>query len=71
MTKVTLEIDGVVTSIEFPNNDLTGPELLKGFCSLMHGQTYLIQTIKQSLQEVLDDYRQDATIIIRKHIDES
>lgn len=63
MTKVTLEIDGVKNTIEF-EDDLTGPELLKGFCSLMHGQTYLIQTIKQSLQEVLDDYRQDATLIL-------
>lgn len=63
MIKVTLEIDGVKNTIEF-EDDLTGPELLKGFCSLMHGQTYLIQTIKQSLQEVLDDYRQDATLIL-------
>lgn len=63
MTKVTLEIDGVKNTIEF-EDDLTGPELLKGFCSLMHGQTYLIQTIKQSLQEVLDNYRQDATLIL-------
>lgn len=65
MTKITLEIDGITNSIEF-NEDLNGTELLRGFCSLMIGQTYLICTVKQSLKEVLDEYRQDATLIIQK-----
>lgn len=66
MTKITLEIDGITNSIEF-NEDLNGTELLRGFCSLMIGQTYLISTVKQSLKEVLDEYKQDATLIVQKN----
>lgn len=55
MTKITLENDGVKNTIEF-ENDLTGTELLNAFCSLMIGQTYLVNTVKQALREVLDEY---------------
>lgn len=55
MTKITLENDGVKNIIEF-EDDLTGTELLSAFCSLMIGQTYLVNTVKQALREVLDEY---------------
>lgn len=55
MTKITLENDGIKNTIEF-EDDLTGTELLSAFCSLMIGQTYLIDTVKHALREVLDEY---------------
>lgn len=55
MTKITLENDGVKNTIEF-EDDLTGTELLSAFCSLMIGQTYLVDTVKHALREVLDKY---------------
>lgn len=55
MTKITLENDGVKNTIEF-EDDLTGTELLSAFCSLMIGQTYLVDTVKHALREVLDEY---------------
>lgn len=55
MTKITLENGGVKNTIEFEDN-LTGTELLSAFCSLMIGQTYLVNTVKQALREVLDEY---------------
>lgn len=41
--------------MELPYNDATAEELIKGFCTLMHGQTFLICTIKDAAQ----DYRED------------
>lgn len=55
MTKISLEIDGRVLSMELPYNDATADELIKGFCTLMHGQTFLICTIKEAAQ----DYKED------------
>lgn len=55
MTKITLESDGIKNTIEF-EDDLTGTELLEGFCSLMIGQTYLVDTVKRALQDVLEKY---------------
>lgn len=55
MTKITLENDGVKNTIEF-EDALTGTELLNAFCSLMIGQTYLVNTVKQALREVLNEY---------------
>lgn len=65
MTKITLEIDGTVNTIEF-SEDLNGSELLRAFCSLMIGQTYLICTVKQALKEVADGFRQDTTLMLNK-----
>jgi hypothetical protein len=59
MTKISLEIDGRVLSMELPYNDATAKELIKGFCTLMHGQTFLICTIKDSLREAARDYKED------------
>lgn len=59
MTKISLEIDGRVLSMELPYNDATAEELIKGFCTLMHGQTFLICTIKDSLREAAQDYKED------------
>lgn len=63
MTKITLEIDGIINTIEF-SEDLDGTELLSGFCSLMIGQTYLVSTVTKALKEVLDNYTRD--IILNK-----
>lgn len=38
MTKLTLEIDGTICSMEIPYNDVSAAELIKGFGSLMIGQ---------------------------------
>lgn len=59
MTKISLEIDGRVFSMELPYNDATAEELIKGFCTLMHGQTFLICTIKDALRDAAQDYRED------------
>lgn len=59
MTKISLEIDGRVFSMELPYNDASAEELIKGFCTLMHGQTFLICTIKDSLREAAQDYKED------------
>lgn len=59
MTKITLEIDKRIVSIELPYNDVTAEELIKGFCSLMYGQTFLICTIKDALRDTAQDYRED------------
>lgn len=56
MTKISLEIDGRVLSMELPYNDATAEELIKGFCTLIHGQTFLI---KDSLREAAQDYKED------------
>lgn len=34
MTKISLEIDGRVLSMELPYNDATADELIKGFCTI-------------------------------------
>lgn len=57
MTKLTLEIDGRVFSMELPYNDAT--ELMKGFCSLMQGQTFLAVTVKDALYEAYQDYKEE------------
>jgi hypothetical protein len=59
VTKISLEIDGRVFSMELPYNDATAEELIKGFCTLMHGQTFLICTIKDALRDAAQDYRED------------
>lgn len=59
MTKITLEIDKRVVSMELPYNDATAEELIKGFCALMYGQTFLICTIKDVLEDIAQDYRED------------
>lgn len=59
MTKITLEIDGRVCSMELPYDDATGTELIKAFCSLMHSQTFLVCTILDSLNEAAEEYVED------------
>nr|DAQ75815.1 MAG TPA: hypothetical protein [Caudoviricetes sp.] len=59
MTKITLEIDGRVFSMELPYNDANATELMKGFCSLMQGQTFLAVTVKDALYEAYQDYKEE------------
>lgn len=59
MTKITLEIDGRVCSMELPYNDANAVELIKGFCSLMQCQTFLTVTVKDTLHEVYQDYKEE------------
>lgn len=69
MTKISLEIDGRVLSMELPYNDATAEELIKGFCTLMHGQTFLICTIKDSLREAAQDYKEDIELGAKSYYD--
>lgn len=62
MTKLTLEIDGTICSMEIPYNDASATELIKGFGSLMIGQTFLACTVKEALEEVAEDYEEDLKI---------
>lgn len=48
--------------MEIPYNDVSATELIKGFGSLMIGQTFLTCTIKDALEEVAEDYREDLRI---------
>lgn len=66
MTKISLEIDGRVCSMELPYNDATAEELIKGFCALMHGQTFLVCTIKNALSETSLDYSEDIELSCEK-----
>lgn len=62
MTKITLEIDGTIYSVEIPYNDVSATELIKGFGSLMIGQTFPAYTVKAALEEVAEDYGEDLKI---------
>lgn len=62
MTKISLEIDGTICSMEIPYNDVSATELIKGFGSLMIGQTFLACTVKNALEEVAEDYGEDLRV---------
>lgn len=62
MTKISLEIDGTICSMEIPYNDASATELIKGFGSLMIGQTFLACTVKNALEEVAEDYGEDLRV---------
>lgn len=62
MTKLTLEIDGTICSMEIPYNDVSAAELIKGFGSLMIGQTFLACTVKEALEEVAEDYEDELRV---------
>lgn len=62
MTKLSLEIDGTICSMEIPYNDVSATELIKGFGSLMIGQTFLACTVKDALEEVAEDYGEDLRV---------
>lgn len=66
MTKITLEIDDRTCSMEMPYNDATATELIKGFCSLMMGQTFLVCTVKDALVEAAEDYKEELDLSIEE-----
>ena len=66
MTKIALEIDGRILSMELPYNDATATELIKGFCSLMMGQTFLVCTVKDALIEAAEDYKEELDLGIEE-----
>lgn len=65
MTKISLEIDGKVLSMELPHDDVTAEELIRSFCALMHGQSFLICSIKDSLSEIALDYKEDIELGVK------
>lgn len=62
MTKITLEIDNRIFSAEFPYNDVTCSELVEAFCSLLHGQTFVLKTIQKTLKETADGLASELNI---------
>lgn len=48
--------------MEIPYNDASATELIKGFGSLMIGQTFLACTVKNALEEVAEDYGEDLRV---------
>lgn len=62
MTKISLEIEGRILSMELPYNDATAGELIKGFCTLMQGQTFLACTIRDTLTEVAEEYTDELNL---------
>lgn len=64
MTKITLEIDKRIFSMESPYNDMTAEELIKGFCSMLQGQTFLACTIRDALVEVSADYTEEFNLCV-------
>lgn len=65
MTKITLEIDKRVFSMESPYNDMTASELIKGFCSLLQGQTFLTCTVRGALEDVAVDYTEELDLNVK------
>lgn len=55
-TIITLKMDNKVLEAKLPYSDCTGSELLELFCSLMIGQTFSPTVVKNSLEEVLENY---------------
>lgn len=43
-------------------NDVSATELIKGFGSLMIGQTFLACTVKEALEEVAEDYEDELRV---------
>lgn len=64
MTKITLEIDKRIFSMESPYNNMTAEELIKGFCSMLQGQTFLACTIRDALVEVSADYTEEFNLCV-------
>lgn len=65
MTKITLEIDKRVFSMESPYSDMTAPELIRGFCSLLQGQTFLTCTVRDALEEIAADYTEELDLNVK------
>ena len=62
MTKITLEINGVVITTEFDKNDLSAPEIISKFCSMLYGHTFLLTTIEGALEDVADDIKEEMSL---------
>lgn len=54
-TRLTLEQSDKKITWEVPYEDVTGEDLVQAFYSLMIGMTFLPTTIRQSMQEFVED----------------
>ena len=54
-TRLTLEQSDKKITWEVPYEDATGEDLVQAFYSLMIGMTFLPTTIRQSMQEFVED----------------
>lgn len=54
-TRLTLEQSDKKITWEVPYEDATGEDLVQAFYSLMIGLTFLPTTIRQSMQEFVED----------------
>jgi hypothetical protein len=54
-TRLTLEQSDKKITWEVPYEDATGEDLVQAFYSLMIGMTFLPTTVRQSMQEFVED----------------